>query len=164
MLIPKRTRFRRYQRAKLKKRLSTGKLAFGKHGLQSLQPAWLTARQIEAARRIITRVVRRTGKVWIRVFPDNFITERAAESRMGSGKGTNSYWVATVKTGTVILEITGVKKLVAIETLGKASNKLPLKTRRVRRPNVEEHTALIRHFRPIEEECLDEEECCRIIY
>jgi len=152
MLIPKRTKFRRYQRAKLKKRLSTGKLAFGEYGLQSLQPAWLTARQIEATRRVITRVVRRTGKVWIRVFPDNPITERAAESRMGSGKGTNSYWVATVKTGTIILEITGVRESVAMETLRKASNKLPLKTRRVRRFDVEERTASVRHFRPTEEE------------
>lgn len=128
MLIPKRTRFKRYHRAKLKKRLSLRKLVFGKYGLQALQPGWLTTRQLEAARRIITRVVRRTGKLWIRIFPDNFITERAAESRMGSGKGTNAYWVATVTTGTIIFEITGPKKLIAIEILGKTSNKLPIQT------------------------------------
>lgn len=128
MLIPKRTKFKRYHRAKLKKRLSLGKLVFGEYGLQALQPGWLTARQLEAARRVITRVVRRTGKLWIRVFPDNPITERAAESRMGSGKGTNAYWVATVTTGTIIFEITGPRKPIATETLRKASNKLPIQT------------------------------------
>jgi large subunit ribosomal protein L16 len=128
LLIPKRTKFRRYHRAKLKKRLSKGRIVFGEYGLQALQPAWLTARQIEAARRVITRVVRRTGKIWIRVFPDNPITERAAESRMGSGKGTNSYWVASVTAGAIIFEITGVRESVALETLKKASVKLPIKT------------------------------------
>ena len=104
-------------------------VVFGDYGIQALEPIWLTSRQIEATRRSITRYVRRTGKLWIRVFPDKPITERAAESRMGSGKGTPSYWVAVIKPGHILFEITGLEKEAAFKVLKTASHKLPIKTR-----------------------------------
>jgi large subunit ribosomal protein L16 len=130
MLSPKRTKFRKQQRGRLKGLATRGnKVLFGDYGIQALEPTWLTSRQIEAARRTITRYVKRTGKLWIRVFPDKPVTERAAESRMGSGKGAPQYWVATVKPGRILFEINGVSSTLAVEALKTASYKLPIKTR-----------------------------------
>jgi large subunit ribosomal protein L16 len=112
-------------------------VVFGDFGIQALEPIWLTSRQIEATRRSITRYVRRSGKIWIRVFPDKPITERAAESRMGSGKGTPSYWVAVIKPGHILFEITGLDKEAAYKVLRTASHKLPIKTRIVARENLQ---------------------------
>ena len=130
MLLPKRTKFRKMHRGRLKgvaTRANT--VVFGEFGIQALEPVWLTSRQIEATRRSITRYVRRTGKIWIRVFPDRSVTERAAESRMGAGKGAVSYWVAVVKPGTVLFEINGLSKEMAYKVLKLASYKLPIKTK-----------------------------------
>ena len=110
-------------------RLNLNTIVFGEYGLQALEPIWLTSRQIEAARRSITRYVRRTGKSWIRVVPDRPITQRAAESRMGAGKGTVDYWVAVVKPGAVLFEINGLNKEMAYKVLRLASYKLPIKTK-----------------------------------
>lgn len=130
MLLPKRTKFRRVHRGRLKGVTTKGNtVVFGDFGLQALEPTWLTSRQIEATRRSLTRSVRRTGKIWIRVFPDKPITERAAETRMGSGKGTPVYWVAVIKPGTVLFEINGLSKDKAYEVLKTASYKLPIKTK-----------------------------------
>ena len=130
MLLPKRTKFRRLHRGRLKGiATKSNTVVFGDYGIQALEPIWLTSRQIEATRRSITRYVRRTGKLWIRVFPDKPITERAAESRMGSGKGTPSYWVAVIKPGHILFEITGLEKEAAFKVLKTASHKLPIKTR-----------------------------------
>ena len=130
MLSPKRTKFRKQQRGRLKGKFVSSKLLnFGDFGLQAQEPVWLTSRQIEATRRSITRYVRRTGKIWIRIFPDKPITERAAESRMGSGKGTVAYWVAVVKPGAILFEINGLNKEMAYKVLKLASYKLPIKTK-----------------------------------
>nr|UNJ16386.1 ribosomal protein L16 [Boldiaceae sp.] len=130
MLSPKRTKFRKQQRGRLKGKASKGNtLAFGNYGLQALEPIWLTSRQIEATRRIISRYVKRGGKMWIRVFPDKPVTARAAETRMGSGKGAPEYWVAVIKPGHIIFEVNGVSQKIATEALLKASYKLPMKTR-----------------------------------
>ena len=129
MLLPKRTKFRKVHRGRLKGVSTANTVVFGEHGIQALEPVWLTSRQIEATRRSITRYVRKTGKIWIRVFPDKPITERAAESRMGSGKGTPSYWVAVIKPGHILFEITGLEKEAAFKVLKTASHKLPIKTR-----------------------------------
>lgn len=129
MLLPKRTKFRKMHRGRLKGRATKGNtVIFGDFGLQSQESVWLTSRQIEATRRSITRYVRRTGKIWIRVFPDKAITERAAESRMGSGKGSLSYWIAVIKPGTIIFEISGLEYEMAHKVLKTASHKLPIKT------------------------------------
>jgi large subunit ribosomal protein L16 len=134
MLLPKRTKFRRLHRGRFKGiATKSNTVVFGDFGIQALEPVWLTSRQIEATRRSITRYVRRTGKIWIRVFPDKPITERAAESRMGSGKGTVSYWVATIKPGHILFEITGLEKEMAYKVLKTASYKLPIKTRIINR-------------------------------
>lgn len=129
MLIPKRTKFRRHHRGRFKGVSKANTIVFGDYGIQSLEPGWITSRQIEATRRSITRYVRRTGKLWIRIFPDKPITERAAESRMGSGKGTVAYWVAVVKPGAVLIEITGLTKKMAYKVLKLASYKLPTRTK-----------------------------------
>ena len=130
MLLPKRTKFRKIHRGRLKGiATKANKVAFGDFGIQALEPTWLTSRQIEATRRSITRYVRRTGKIWIRVFPDKPITERAAESRMGSGKGAVDYWVAVIKPGMILFEINGLDKQMAYQVLKKASYKLPVKTK-----------------------------------
>ena len=105
------------------------KLHHGDYGLQALEPVWLTSRQIEATRRSLTRYVRRFGKIWIRIFPDKPITERAAESRMGSGKGTVAYWVAVVKPGAILFEINGLDKEMSYKVLKLAAYKLPIKTK-----------------------------------
>lgn len=129
MLVPKRTKFRKHHRGRLKGVSSSNTVIFGEYGLQALEPVWLTSRQIEATRRSITRYVRRSGKIWIKVFPDKPVTERAAESRMGSGKGAVAYWVAIVKPKAVLFEINGLTKEMAYKVLKLASYKLPIKTK-----------------------------------
>jgi|TARA_B110000003_G_C16391065_1_gene434395 large subunit ribosomal protein L16 len=137
MLLPKRTKFRRLHRGRLKGiATKSNTVVFGDFGIQALEPVWLTSRQIEATRRSITRYVRRSGKIWIRVFPDKPITERAAESRMGAGKGAPAYWVAVIKPGHILFEITGLEKLAALKVLKTASYKLPIKTKIVTRVNL----------------------------
>jgi large subunit ribosomal protein L16 len=137
MLLPKRTKFRRLHRGRFKGiATKSNTVVFGDFGIQALEPVWLTSRQIEATRRSITRYVRKQGKIWIRVFPDKPITERAAESRMGSGKGTPNYWVAVIKPGHILFEITGLEKEAAYKVLKTASYKLPIKTKIIARLNV----------------------------
>ena len=129
MLSPKRTKFRRHHRGNRKGKASRGNtVAFGDFGLQALEPGWIKSRQIESGRRVLTRYVRRNGKLWIRIFPDKPITMRAAESRMGSGKGTPEYWVAVVTPGKILYEITGVAEAVARKALRNAGHKMPVKT------------------------------------
>nr|YP_010336163.1 ribosomal protein L16 [Chroodactylon ornatum]UNJ14569.1 ribosomal protein L16 [Chroodactylon ornatum] len=130
MLSPKRTKFRKHQRGRMKGKAARGNtVVFGDFGLQALEPVWLTSRQIEATRRTITRYVRRGGKLWIRVFPDKPITARAAETRMGAGKGAVDYWVAVIKPGHMLFEIKGVNAVVAEAAFKTASYKLPIKTK-----------------------------------
>jgi large subunit ribosomal protein L16 len=130
MLSPKRTKYRKMHRGRLKgKACRNNKLNHGDYGLQALEPVWLTSRQIEAVRRTISRYTKRTGKIWIKVFPDKSVTARAEESRMGSGKGAVEYWVVVVQPGTVLFELTGVSKEVALEALKVASYKLPIKSK-----------------------------------
>ena len=130
MLSPKRTKFRRPHRGNFKGTATRGnKISFGDYALQALEPCWLTSRQIEAGRRVMTRYVRRTGKLWIRVFPDKPTTIRPAETRMGSGKGSPDYWVAVIKPGKVLYEITGVPEAVARRAMKIASYKMPVKTK-----------------------------------
>jgi large subunit ribosomal protein L16 len=134
MLMPKRTKYRKQHRGRMKGQASRGSsLSFGEYGLQALEPCWMTSRQIEAARRAIVRYVRRGGKLWIRVFPDKPVTAKAAETRMGGGKGAVDHWVAVVKPGRVIFEIAGVQEDAAREAMRLASHKLPIKTRFVSR-------------------------------
>ena len=134
MLLPKRTKFRKVHRGRLKGVSKANTVVFGEYGIQALEPIWLTSRQIEATRRSITRYVRKTGKIWIRIFPDKSVTERAAESRMGAGKGALAYWVAVVKPGTILFEINGLNKEMSHKVLKTASYKLPIKTKIVARP------------------------------
>nr|YP_009370288.1 50S ribosomal protein L16 [Bulboplastis apyrenoidosa]ARO90777.1 50S ribosomal protein L16 [Bulboplastis apyrenoidosa] len=130
MLSPKRTKFRKHHRGRLKGVATRGnKVSFGDYGLKSLEPVWLNSRQIEAARRTITRYVRRDGKLWIRVFPDKSVTARAAETRMGSGKGMVEYWVAVIKPGHVIFEMSGISREIAYNAMKMAAYKLPVKTK-----------------------------------
>jgi len=130
MLSPKRTKYRKYHRGNMRGTATNGtSICFGDFGLQALEPAWMTSRQIEAARRTITRYTKRGAKLWIRIFPDKPVTARAAESRMGSGKGAVDYWVAVVKPGTILFEISSVPTEVARAALSLASYKLPLKTK-----------------------------------
>nr|UXE31162.1 ribosomal protein L16 [Ostreobium quekettii]UXE31239.1 ribosomal protein L16 [Ostreobium quekettii] len=130
MLEPKRTKFRKQHRGRMRGQAGRGKThVFGDFALQALQPCWLTAKQIEAGRRVITRYTKREGKLWIRVFPDKPVTLRPAETRMGSGKGAPSYWVAVIKPQKIIYEITGVSEKTAREAMKIASYKLPIKTR-----------------------------------
>jgi len=133
MLLPKRTKFRKVHRGRMKGVSTANTVVFGEYGIQALEPVWLTSRQIEATRRSITRYVRKTGKIWIRIFPDKPITERAAESRMGSGKGAVDYWVAVIKPGAILFEINGLEKERAYQVLKLASYKLPIKTKIVSR-------------------------------
>ena len=134
MLSPKRTKFRKQHRGRLKgKALRGNTIAFGDFGLQALEPCWITSRQIEAGRRVLTRYVKRSGKLWIRIFPDKAVTMRAAESRMGSGKGSPEYWVAVVKPGKIIYELKGVPEMVAREAMRIASYKMPIKTQFLKR-------------------------------
>ena len=128
MLMPKRVKFRRVQRGRLTGKASRGnELAYGAYGLVALEPAWITSNQIEAARIAMTRYIRRGGNVWIKIFPDKPITEKPAETRMGSGKGSPEYWVAVVKPGRIMFEMEGVSEEVAKEAMRLASHKLPIK-------------------------------------
>ena len=134
MLQPKRVKYRNKQRGRRKGVAVAGSTVnFGEYGLKATEPAWVTARQIEAARRVITRYTRRGGKFWIRVFPDKTVTARAAETRMGGGKGAVDHWVAVVKPGRVLFEMAGVTEDEAREALHRASAKLPMQTRVVAR-------------------------------
>lgn len=128
MLSPKRTKYRKPYRGSLGGKASSGcRMCFGDYGLQAIQSSWLTSRQIEAGRRVLTRYVRRTGKLWIRVFPDKSITLRAAETRIGSGKGVPEYWVAVIKPGTIIFELRGIPEITARQAIKIAASKLPTK-------------------------------------
>ena len=130
MLSPKRTKFRKQHRGRMRRKAyRNNKISFGEYALQSQECGWITSRQIEATRRTITRSIKRGGKLWITVFPDKPVTARAAESRMGSGKGTVEYWVAVVKPGAVLFEINGLSKEMAYKVLKLASYKLPIKTK-----------------------------------
>ena len=128
MLMPKRTKYRRVHRGRLKGKAMRGNtLAYGDYGLVALEPAWITSNQIEAARIAMTRYIRRGGKVWIKIFPDKPITEKPAETRMGSGKGSVDHWVAVVKPGRVLFEMNGVSEEIAREAMRLAMHKLPIK-------------------------------------
>ena len=128
MLLPKRVKYRRVQRGRLKGKATRGnKVTYGDYGLVALEPAWITSNQIEAARVAMTRYIKRGGQVWIKIFPDKPITDNPAETRMGSGKGSPEYWVAVVKPGRVMFEIAGVDRELAAEAMRLASNKLPIK-------------------------------------
>ncbi len=134
MLMPKRVKYRKQMRGRMKGKATRGaEVSFGEYGLQALEPCWMTSRQIEAARRAIVRYVKRGGKLWIRVFPDKPVTAKAAETRMGSGKGSVDHWVAVIKPGRVLFEITGVPEEAAKEAFRLASHKLPIKTQFVYR-------------------------------
>ncbi len=134
MLLPKRVKYRRVHRGRLTGKAHSGNtVTYGEFGLQATEPAWITSRQIEAARIAMTRYTKRGGKVWIKIFPDKPITQRPAETRMGSGKGSPEYWVAVVKPGRVMFEIAGVSEEVAREALRLAANKLPIKCKFVRK-------------------------------
>ena len=130
MLMPKRVKYRRVQRGRMKGKDSRGTtLAYGKYGLVATEPAWISSVQIEAARIAMTRYIKRGGKVWIKIFPDKPITEKPAETRMGSGKGSVEYWVAVVKPGRIMFEMDGVAEDVAKEAMRLAGHKLPIKTK-----------------------------------
>ena len=134
MLLPKRVKYRRVMRGRLKGKATRGnKVSYGEFGLQALEPAWITSNQIEAARVAMTRYTKRGGQVWIKIFPDKPVTEKPAETRMGSGKGSPEYWVAVVKPGRILFEIGGVSEEVAREAMRLAMHKLPLKTKFVTR-------------------------------
>jgi large subunit ribosomal protein L16 len=139
MLMPKRVKYRKVHRGRRRGVASRGnQVSFGEYGLQALEPAWLSSRQIEAARRAIVRYVRRTGKLWIRVFPDHAVTKRAAETRMGGGKGAVEYWAAVVRPGLMLFEVGGVSESDAREAMRLAAHKLPIRTQFVRRGAGEE--------------------------
>ena len=134
MLLPKRVKYRRVHRGRMKGKAMRGNVVnYGEFGLQATEPAWITSNQIEAARIAMTRYTKRGGQVWIKIFPDKSVTMRAADSRMGSGKGNPEYWVAVVKPGRVMFEIAGVSEDVAREALRLASHKLPIKTKIIAR-------------------------------
>ena len=134
MLMPKRVKHRKQQRGRMRgKAYRGGSIAFGEFGLQATQPAWVSSRQIEAARVAITRTIKRGGKVWIRVFPDKPVTKKPAETRMGKGKGAPEFWVAVVKPGRVLFEIEGITRQLAREAFDLGASKLPIKTRFVER-------------------------------
>ena len=138
MLLPKRVKYRRVHRGRLTGKATRGnKITYGEFGLVALEPAWITSNQIEAARIAMTRYTKRGGQVWIKIFPDKPVTEKPAETRMGSGKGSPEYWVAVVKPGRVMFEIAGVPEDVAREALRLASHKLPIKTKVVKREDTE---------------------------
>ncbi len=130
MLMPKRVKYRKCHRGRMTGKAVRGStIAFGKYGLKALEPHWVTARQIEAARIAMTRYVKRTGKVWIRIFPDKPVTKKPAETRMGKGKGAPEFWVSVIKPGRIMFEIDGVSEEMAREALRLAAHKLPLKTK-----------------------------------
>lgn len=134
MLMPKRVKYRKQMRGRMKGTASRGAAVhFGDFGLQALEPCWLTSRQIEAARRTMVRYVRRRGKIWIRVFPDKPVTQKAAETRMGSGKGSVEFWVAVIRPGRVLFEMGGIPEDEAREALRLAAHKLPIRTKFIKR-------------------------------
>ncbi len=134
MLMPKRVKYRKQQRGRMKGKASRGSsVNFGEYGLQALEPAWVTARQIEAARVALTRKIKRGGKVWLNIFPAKPVTQKPLETRMGKGKGEPERWVAVVRPGKVIFELEGVKEELAKEAFKLASSKLPIRTRFVKR-------------------------------
>ena len=138
MLLPKRVKYRRVQRGRLKGAAHRGnKVTYGQFGLVALEPAWITSNQIEAARIAMTRYTKRGGQVWIKIFPDKPITEKPAETRMGSGKGSPEYWVAVVKPGRVMFELAGVDEKIAREAMRLAANKLPIKCKFVKKADQE---------------------------
>ena len=142
MLMPKRVKYRRVQRGRLKGKASRGNtISNGQYGLVAMEPAWITANQIEAARIAMTRYIRRGGQVWIKVFPDKPITEKPAETRMGSGKGSPEYWVAVVKPGRIMFEMDGVAPEIAREAMRLASHKLPIKCKFVTKEDLEKEEA-----------------------
>jgi large subunit ribosomal protein L16 len=139
MLMPKRVKWRKQMRGRMKgKSLRGAQVSFGEFGLQALEPGWVSARQIEAARRAIVRAMKRRGKVWIRIFPSKPYTKRAAESRMGKGKGNVEYWVAVVKPGRIMFEVGGLPADIALEALRLAQYKLSVKTKIVARQSGEQ--------------------------
>ncbi len=141
MLMPKRVKYRKQHRGRMKGKETRGtEVSFGQYGLQALEPAWITARQIEAARRAIVRHLRRRGKYWIRIFPDKPVTAKPAETRMGKGKGPVDHWVAVVRPGRVMFEVGEVPEDVAVEALRLASHKLPIKTHLIKRVELGEAT------------------------
>src|SRR5918999_1316127 len=134
MLMPRKVAHRKHQRGRTKGLASGGtEISFGEYGIQALEPGWLTARQIEAARVAMTRHIRRGGKVWINIFPDKPVTKKPAETRMGSGKGNPELWVAVVKPGRVMFELSGVSEAVAREAILRAAHKLPIRSKFVTR-------------------------------
>ena len=138
MLLPKRVKYRRVQRGRLKGKAMRGNtVTYGDFGLQALQPAWITSNQIEAARIAMTRYIKRGGQVWIKIFPDKPVTEKPAETRMGSGKGSPEYWVAVVKPGRVLFEIAGVREETAREAMRLAMHKLPIKCKFIKKETAE---------------------------
>ena len=138
MLIPKRVKYRRQQRGRMTGKATRGnKVTYGEFGLQALEPGWITSNQIEAARIAMTRYTKRGGQVWIKIFPDKPVTQKPAETRMGSGKGSPEYWVAVVKPGRVMFEIAGVSEDAAREALRPGSHKLPIRTKIVKREEAE---------------------------
>jgi large subunit ribosomal protein L16 len=141
MLLPKRRKYRKDMRGRMKGTETRGTtLEFGTVGLQTLEPAWITSRQIEATRRTIARSVKRGGKIWIRIFPQKPVTQKPAETRMGSGKGNPEYWVAVVKPGRIMFEMAGVSPEVATKAFKLAAQKLPVKTRVIYQPIVKNDT------------------------
>jgi len=140
MLMPKRVKFRKTQRGRMRGKATRGaQIAFGDFGLKAMEPGWITQRQIEASRVALTRMMKREGKVWIRIFPDKPVTKKPAETRMGSGKGNPEFWVVVIKPGRVMFEIGGVSKEMAREALTLAAHKLPIKTKFVTRIDYEAH-------------------------
>jgi large subunit ribosomal protein L16 len=136
MLMPKRTKYRKMQKGRVKGMAHRGsRVSFGDFGIKALEPGWITSRQIEASRVAITRRMKRVGKVWIRIFPDKPITKKPAETRMGKGKGSPEYFVAVVKPGRILFEVAGVSEELAREAMGLAQYKLPVKTKFVVRPD-----------------------------
>jgi len=141
MLLPKRVKYRRVHRGRLKGKAYRGnKVTYGEYGIMAMEPAWITSNQIEAARIAMTRYTKRGGQVWIKIFPDKPITEKPAETRMGSGKGSPEYWVAVVKPGRVLFEISGVPEETAREAMRLAGYKLPIKTKFVKREELDTET------------------------
>ncbi|NLY20327.1 MAG: 50S ribosomal protein L16 [Tissierellia bacterium] len=138
MLMPKRVKYRRVHRGRMKGEALRGNtITYGEYGLQALEPSWITSNQIEAARRAMTRYTRRGGKIWIKVFPDKPVTKKPAETRMGSGKGSPEYWVSVVKPGRIMFEMGGVSEELAREAMRLAAMKLPIKTKFVIKETLE---------------------------
>jgi len=138
ILSPKRTKYKKYHRGRMRGKSTRGnEISFGDYALQALEPTWITSRQIEAARRTITRYTKRDASLWIRIFPDKPVTARAAESRMGAGKGSVDYWVAVVKPGTILFEIGSVSEEIARNALNLARYKLPIKTKFITKNSID---------------------------